>query len=444
MLFIEHFLTYLKFRSNFLKQMSLIELGQLAQNSALKLQSLNHRARNELLQNLHSAIINNKDSILNANLLDIQENTEFNLESRLLLTSEKFDTMAQGILDVCALPDPLTPLWTKELDKNLTLYKMACPIGVLLVIFEARPEVVIQIASLCIKSGNACILKGGKESINTVKHFQEIIFSIFPKFKPVQFVHSREDVTKLLNLNQFIDLVIPRGSKQLVQHIQQISKISVLGHADGINCVFIDEFAELDKAIHCVIDSKTNYPSACNSVETLLIHENCSNQTVRAILAALIAHKVRIRATNEIISNFPDLLLEKATDADFDTEFLDLIIAVSYVPDIHAAIRHIHKHGSKHTDCIITENKANSNLFLKSVDSAGVYLNCSTRFADGYRYGFGAEIGVSTNKIHARGPVGLEGLLIYKYVLKGDGQGVVDYKNKTYSHGFIPTSDPFE
>ena len=420
------------------------EIAKNAQEAALKLQVLKHDDRNELLNQLHSALINNKDDILNANLVDIQQNTHANLEKRLLLTSDKFDAMAQGVLDIIHLPDPLQPIWTKELDDQLVLYKIACPIGTILIIFEARPEVVVQVASLCIKSGNACILKGGKESTNTVKHFQEIISSLFKSFSPVQFVHSRDDVAELLNLNKYIDLVIPRGSNQLVQHIQQVSRIPVLGHADGICSMFIDEFADVKKAVHCVVDAKTDYPAGCNALETLLIHQRCPKEVVNTILCALVAANVTIKATTELIKDFPNLGLTLATENDFDTEFLDFTLAATYVQSISGAIQHIHAHSSKHTDCIITENKENANLFLKSVDAAGVYLNCSTRFADGFRYGFGAEVGVSTNKIHARGPVGLEGLLIYKYILKGNGQGASDYKTKKYKHELKETMHPFE
>ena len=423
---------------------SLYALAKASHESALKLQTLTHQDRNNLLLNLHGALINNKDAILNANLEDVQLNDKPNLEKRLLLTSDKFDTMTQGILDVIELSDPLQPIWTKELDEALILYKVACPIGVILVIFEARPEVVVQIASLCIKSGNACILKGGKESINTVLHFQEIINGLFSDITPIQFVHSRDDVSGLLGLNEFINLVIPRGSKALVQHIQQASKIPVLGHADGICSMFIDEFADLNKSVHCVVDAKTQYPAGCNALETLLIHQRCPKELIKSILMALIKAKTTIKATEAILSDFPDLQLTLATDADFDTEFLDLTIAVKYTTNITSAIEHIHQHSSKHTDCIMTENIENANTFLRSVDAAGVYWNCSTRFADGFRYGFGAEIGVSTNKIHARGPVGLEGLLIYKYVLKGNGQGAADYANKKYKHVMVPTTSPFE
>eukprot|EP00834_Sanchytrium_tribonematis_P004537 NODE_229_length_12207_cov_1.116700.p3 type:complete len:427 gc:universal NODE_229_length_12207_cov_1.116700:3175-4455(+) len=408
-------------------------ISQYAKKAAQDLQVMSVEERNELLDKLYKALINKKDEILNANLLDIQQNNEQSLEARLLLTSEKFDSMTQGILDIISLPDPFVNHWCKELDDGLVLYKVACPIGVILAIFEARPEVVIQIASLCIKSGNACILKGGKESINTVKYFQEIITNLYQSVKPVQFVHSRESISSLITMEE-VDLIIPRGSKSLVKHIQQNSTRPVLGHADGINSIFVDDSADVKMAIHCIIDAKTDYPAACNSVETLLIHRNWNPENTSLLFNALADAKVEIKASEDVLNKFPNSNLTLAIEADFDTEFLDLKIAVKYVNDVHDAISHIGIHGSKHTDCIISESKNNANLFLRSVDAAGVYWNCSTRFADGFRYGFGAEVGVSTNKIHARGPVGLEGLLIYKYLLKGNGQGASDYKKKSFKH----------
>ncbi len=323
--------------------------------------------------------------------------------------------MVKGIRDIAKLPNPVNKkLLVRELDENLTLYKISCPIGVLGIIFEARPDVIAQISALAIKSSNAVILKGGKESINTNKKIMSVINSVldsvagFPK-NVLNQVFTRDDVGEMLKCDKYINLIIPRGGNKLVKFIKENTKIPVLGHADGICHIFVDETADLGMAQKIVIDAKTQYPSACNSVETLLIHKNF--EPIELLMASLELSDI------QLVSN-PD---------SWAFEYGDKILAYKFVDNVEEAINHINTYGSGHTDAIITADEKIAELFMNKVDSAGVYWNASTRFADGFRYGFGAEVGISTNKTHARGPVGLEGLTIYKYKLIGSGQIVGDY-----------------
>ena len=323
--------------------------------------------------------------------------------------------MIAGVREIAKLPDPINQnLFVKELDEDLVLSKVSCPIGVLGIIFEARPDVISQISSLAIKSSNAVILKGGKETTNTNKKILEIINTAldkvegFPK-NAVQQVFSRDDVGEMLKCDKYINLIIPRGGNSLVKFVKENTKIPVLGHADGICHIFVDESADIYEAEKIIIDAKTQYPSACNSVETLLIHEKFAKKD--ELLAALQLAEIKLISNPESWAH----------------EYGDKILAFKTVKNLDEAINHINTYGSGHTDCIITKNIENAENFMNKVDSAGVYFNVSTRFADGFRYGFGAEVGISTSKIHARGPVGLEGLTIYKYKLTGKGQIVADY-----------------
>jgi glutamate-5-semialdehyde dehydrogenase len=332
--------------------------------------------------------------------------------------------MVQGIRDIAKLDDPVNKnLFIRELDEGLTLYKVSCPIGVLGIIFEARPDVISQISALAIKSSNAVILKGGKESKNTNKTILEVINSALAKIDefPENFlnqVFTRDDVAKMLEADKYIDLIIPRGGNNLVKFIKSNTKIPVLGHADGICHIYIDETADLEKAKRIVVDAKTQYPSACNTVETLLINKNFKYD--KELLEEIASHNV------ELINN-PE---------NWHKEYSDLKLAYKYVNSTEEAIEHINEYGSGHTESIVTENEANAKLFMNMVDSSGVYHNVSTRFADGFRYGFGAEVGISTNKTHARGPVGIDGLVIYKYKLIGNGHIVAEYVDgtKTFHH----------
>lgn len=326
-----------------------------------------------------------------------------------------------------------------KLDQNLDLYRLTSPIGVLLVIFEARPEVIANITALALKSGNAVILKGGKESTHSFAAIANVISTALSTTSippgSVQLVLSREDVKALLDQDQYIDLVIPRGGNELVRYIKDHTKIPVMGHADGLCTIYVHADADEAKAVKVVLDAKTDYPAACNAVETLLVHQSISSTILPKIAATLLTAGVLLRcdtASNTALeaSSLPPsskAIIQDATAADYDTEFLELTLAVKVVSSAEEAVEHINTHGSGHTDTIITEDKEVAEKFMAGVDSAGVFWNASTRFADGFRYGFGTEVGISTNKIHARGPVGLEGLMIYKYQLRGNGQGAGEY-----------------
>lgn len=409
-----------------------IDIAKNAKTASLNIADLNTEIKNAALIKIAEAFESNKYEIFAANRNDLTEaeilvqNGEITKSTfnRLKLDENKMRDMIQGVWDIAKLDDPIGKVFFKrELDENLILSKVSCPIGVLGIIFEARPDVISQISSLAIKSSNAVILKGGKESKNTNKKILEIIngaLSEIPEFPKnvVQQVFSRDDVAEMLKCDEYINLIIPRGGNNLVKYIKANTKIPVLGHANGICHIFVDESADIDMASKVVIDAKTQYPSACNAVETLLIHENFKKSN--DLLASLQLSEIKL------VSN-PD---------SWDIEYGDKILSYKFVKSVDEAIEHINTYGSGHTDCIITKDLLNAEKFMNNVDSAGVYFNASTRFADGFRYGFGAEVGISTNKTHARGPVGLEGLTIYKYKLTGEGHIVDDYVKgkKTFHH----------
>lgn len=351
------------------------------------------------------------------------------LVDRLRLDAHKIDSLVTGLKSLAELPDPVGAVQLKrELDTGLILERIAVPIGVIGVIFEARPEAFIQIAALCLKSGNAVILKGGKEAASSVRLLNEIVNEALTaadsRFEAaVQSVASREEVNALLKFDRDIDLMIPRGSNRLVRSIIENTKSPVLGHADGLCHTYVDADADIAKAVRVVTDAKCQYPAACNATETVLVHSRIASVFLPALKAALDG-KVELRGCPETLKL---ISVNPASDDDWDEEYNDLILSIKIVSSAEEAIEFINRHGSRHTDAILTENSETAALFLRKVDSASVYHNCSTRFADGFRYGFGAEVGISTHKIHARGPVGLEGLTIYKYLLHGNGQIVDDY-----------------
>lgn len=412
--------------------MDFIQIAKDAKEASLKIADISTELKNKALLKIADEIEADKEKVFEANKQDLKAAEELvnkgeitkSTFNRLKLDENKMRDMLQGIRDIASLDDPINKkLLVRELDKDLTLYKVSCPIGVLGIIFEARPDVIAQISSLAIKSANAVILKGGKESINTNKTILSIINKAldevegFPK-NVIQQVYSRDDVAQMLKCDKYINLIIPRGGNSLVKFIKENTKIPVLGHADGICHIFVDETADIDMAIKVVTDAKTQYPSACNAVETLLIHENFSKKD--NLLASLQLSEIQ--------------LIDKPES--WAHEYGDKILSFKTVKNVDEAIEHINTYGSGHTDSIITKNIENAEKFMNKVDSAGVYFNASTRFADGFRYGFGAEVGISTNKTHARGPVGLEGLTIYKYKLIGNGQIVGDYASgeKQFHH----------
>ncbi|KAJ3127423.1 hypothetical protein HK100_009770 [Physocladia obscura] len=429
-----------------------------AREASLKMQTASAQHRNAALVRIHTALSRNENraAIIEANKLDLDAAVQNNLSPQLikrldLSSKDKFDSMIQGVKDIADMPDPVgrNDLATK-LDDDLELFRVSCPIGVILIIFEARPEVVVNIAALTIKSGNAVILKGGKEAQHSNAILAKIISDAISDDcgnvgkDAVLLVESRTAIDVLLGMDKQIDLVIPRGSNQLVRHVQGNTRIPVLGHADGICTTYLDETLDEEKAIRIIIDAKTTAPSACNSTETLLIHKfHLETPFFITLLTRLAVANISLRIDPEIISAFPVITatiptVTAATPEDFDTEFLDTILAVRAVASVDDAISHINLHGSHHTDAIVTASQDAADTFLRGVDSADVFWNASTRFADGFRFGFGAEIGVSTNKTHARGPVGVEGLMIYKYRLHGNGHCTADYGEgvgrKSYKH----------
>ena len=361
---------------------------------------------------------------------------------RLQLTEKKIAGMVQSMLAVVNLPDPIgRVLQRTELDQGLILEKITCPLGVLAVIFEARPDAVTQISTLGLKSANAVILKAGREVERTASALVTIIHRALTSAQlpegAVSLVTGRESVRELLNMSELVDMVIPRGSKQLVDFVQASTRIPVLGHAEGICHIYVDESASAEMALAIIDDAKTDYPAACNAAETVLVHEKVANEFLPKLAEWSRAKQVSLRGcqrTRAILANQP---VEAVADDEWHYEYSDLTLAVRVVDSIEHAIEHIHTYGSSHTETIVTDNPQAAERFLNQVDSAGVFHNASTRFADGYRYGFGAEVGISTSKLHARGPVGLEGLTSYKYVLRGSGQVARDYQGtnaKPFTH----------
>ena len=417
--------------------MELIDLVKNAKESTYKLQSLNTEIKNYALSEIAKNIEKRKSEIFEANNKDLENAKELlnnkkisvSMFNRLKLDDNKMIDIISGIKDVIKLEEPINKILTEtELDDNLILKKVSCPIGLIAVIFEARPDVISQISSLCIKSSNAVILKGGSEGENTNKIIFEIINQVlsdikeFPK-NSVNLVFSREDIKNILSMDKYIDLIIPRGSNDLVQYIKSNTNIPVLGHADGICHLYIDESANIENALKICLDSKAQYPSACNSVETILINKNIANEFLKKLYSLFKENEIKINGDEEVKKILSDIGIVK----DWHKEYGDKEVSLKIVDNVEEAYKHINKYSSHHTDSIISENKENIEKFMTFVDSANVYSNVSTRFSDGFRYGFGAEVGISTNKTHARGPVGLEGLTIYKYKLFGNYQIVDDY-----------------
>ena len=397
--------------------------------------------RNDVLAAAAQAIENGSAKVLAANELDclaaepVVAGGKMSpaMFARLRVNERGIAQMATYVRDVARLPDPLgRRLAATELDDGLVLYKESCPLGVIGIIFESRPEVVPQVAALALKSGNAVILKGGSEAGRTnealVSLWQDCLgrFSGVPR-DAVTLLHSRADVLELLALNRDVDLVIPRGSRELVEYVMEHSRIPVLGHGEGICHVYVDRAADIGKALAVTLDSKVQYPAVCNAAETLLVHQGIAAQFLPQVFAKLRQAGVEVRGCSRTVALLADPAVVPATEKDWATEYSDLILSVKIVADAEEAIAHIERYGSRHTDAIVTEDREAAKKFMDEVDSAGVFHNASTRFSDGFRYGFGAEVGISTSKLHARGPVGLEGLTTYKYKLVGDGHTVAEY-----------------
>lgn len=415
---------------------SLREVAQRTRRAAQALAGCSTLLKNQALEAVAQALEAGAPEILAANAKDCQlaqdEGLAAALYARLKLDASKLEGAIAGVRNVATLPDPVGILQLhRELDTDLILSRVSCPLGVLGVIFEARPDAVIQIAALAIKSGNGVLLKGGQEALHSCQTLVSAIHqglsqtSISPNM--VALLTSREETLALLNLDDEVNLIIPRGSNQFVKFVQDNTRIPVLGHAEGICHLYIDAAADLPKAVAITVDAKTQYPAACNAIETLLVHRDIASSFLRDVAVALQLHQVELRGdehTRELLD------VAAATAADWATEYSDLILAVKVVDSLEEAISHINIYGSGHTDAIVTENEQAAASFLDRVDATGVFHNCSTRFADGFRYGFGAEVGISTQRMPPRGPVGLEGLVTYKYKLQGQGHIVAAYSGK--------------
>ena len=412
-----------------------------AKEASIAMAVLPTSVKNAALEAMASALDSCRAEILEANAKDLEAASAMldrgeisqSMFKRLKIDDSKIDGMIAGIRDVIGLNDPAGEVMSAlDLDDGLTLYQIRCPIGMLGVIFESRPDVVPQIMSLCLKSGNSVAFKGGREALESIRSLFSVLrdaaySSGVPK-EAFVLMESRSDIDSILGLDGYIDLLIPRGSNSFVQYIQSHTKIPVLGHAAGICHVYVDRVCDMGMAVDVVLDSKTQYPAVCNAAETLLVHSDVAEEFLPKAVLALESRGVEVRGDERVLKLA--LSVVPATDEDWDTEYGDLTISVKVVDSVQEAIAFINLHGSHHTDAIITSDKSSAALFASMVDSADVFVNASTRFADGYRYGKGAEVGISTNKIHSRGPVGMEGLMIYKYVLIGNGQVVKDYVGK--------------
>lgn len=421
---------------------SLTQIARQTRHAASQLAILSNEDRNQALKAIAEALTQAAPEILAANQKDLdaaKDGISPALYARLKLGESKLQSAITGVRDVAQLADPIgTVQINRELDEGLILQRVTCPLGVLGIIFEARPEALIQITSLAIKSGNGVILKGGSEAINSCQALVKVIHRALSKTKvnsdAVQLLTTREEIKQLLALDRYVDLIIPRGSNAFVRYVQDNTRIPVLGHADGICHLYIDKSADIERAVQITVDAKTHYPAACNAIETLLIHRDLATTALPKIAAALTAKKVELKgdaATREIIKAQP------VTEEDWNTEYSDLILAIKIVDSPQDAIAHINTYGSKHTDAIVTQDDAVAQMFQDRVDAAGVYHNCSTRFADGFRYGFGAEVGISTQQMPPRGPVGLEGLVTYKYKVTGNGHIAATYTGsdaKAFTH----------
>jgi glutamate-5-semialdehyde dehydrogenase len=417
-------------------------LAEAAKKASRAIASASGEERNRALEAVAQELERSTPEILAANAADAADaqaalaRGELSrvLLDRLRLSADKLASMIAGVRAVAALPDPIGRVLDRiELDAGLELEKVSCPLGLLAVIFEARPDAVTQISSLAIKSANGVILKPGREVERTACVLADAIRKALREHTAipealVTDVQQRAQMDEVLQLDGLVDLVIPRGSYELVRHVQSSTRIPVLGHSEGVCHIYVDAAANFDMALSIIDDAKTDYPAACNAVETVLVHQAIARSFLPLLAARMKERGVRLRGCASTRAALPGVPVETVADNEWHTEYGDLILAIKVVPGLPEAIEHIARYGSAHTDAIITDDAAAARRFLQEVDSAGVYHNASTRFADGYRYGFGAEVGISTGKLHARGPVGLDGLASYKYILRGSGQLARDYQ----------------
>ena len=419
----------------------MIELAKRAKAASTPLSDTSVELRNRAQLAKAEALRVQSAEIGEANGRDLEASRDLGdaLQKRLVFDEKKLRGVVDGLEALASLPDPLGRVLTRtELAEGLHLRRVTCPIGVIGIIFEARPDALVQISSLCLKSGNAVLLKGGKEALHTNRILAEVIRNATEAVGLpgdwIQLLETREEVNGMLRLNEYIDLIVPRGSNSFVKYIMENTTIPVLGHSAGLCHLFLDASANLEKAVAIAVDAKTQAPATCNTVETLLVHKDAASRLLPAVCDALRNAGVELRGDE--MSRSIVTWMKSATEEDWSTEYLALILSVKVVDDLAAAIAHINRFGSHHTDAIVTEDAAAAELFQRRVDSADVFWNASTRFADGYRFGLGAEVGISTSKIHARGPVGLEGLTIYKWLLSGQGDTVAPFADgrRAFTH----------
>lgn len=422
--------------------MNMDQLARQVKEASIKLAAAGTELKNEALARVAESLKERKEEIVTANREDLERSERENLSApllkRLKFDESKIVDVVDGIYSLIGLEDPVgKTLLSTELDDGLELYKVTCPIGVMGVIFESRPDALVQISTLCLKSGNGVLLKGGSEAGNTNRILAEVIVSAAEKAgipsNWAALLETRAEVSDMLKMDHCIDLIIPRGSNDFVRYIMDNSRIPVLGHADGICHCYVEEDADLDMAVRVVVDSKTQYAAVCNAAETLLVHEKVAAQYLPLVKERLESKNVELVGCPRTRDFIP---VEPASEEDWKTEYLDYKLSVKVVSGLDEAVDHINTYGSGHTDSIITADRGKAARFMDYVDSGNVFWNCSTRFSDGYRYGLGAEVGISTSKIHSRGPVGLDGLVIYKYRLLGNGHVVEDYtsRSKSFKH----------
>jgi glutamate-5-semialdehyde dehydrogenase len=427
--------------------MDIRQTAAAAKHAAIRLAAVDTNTKNAALASIALAIDAGRERIVAANRADLEQAEKESLAApllkRLKFDHDKINEAVSGVNSLIDLPDPAgRTLSATELDAGLELYQVTCPIGVIGIVFESRPDALVQISSLCLKSGNSVLMKGGSEAAMTNRVLADIINRAgieagIPEGW-LALLEARSDVIDMLALDDVIDLIIPRGSNAFVKYIMDNTNIPVLGHADGICHVFVDKAADLNMVERIVVDSKTQYVAVCNAAETLLVHKDIAGSVLPVLRGALFAKGVEIRGCPQTCAVID---VKPAVAQDWSTEYLDLIISVKVVDNLDAAIDHINRYGSGHTDVIVTADPERGKRFMDLVDSAGVFVNCSTRFSDGFRFGLGAEVGISTNKIHARGPVGLEGLVIYKWRMLGHGHIVADYSGKDakkFTHRRLP------
>ncbi len=430
--------------------MDLHAMAASARDAFYRLSVADSARRNRVLLALCEQLDKDREIIFRANREDMrcaeEEGVSAPLLHRLLFREEKMEQVRRGLLSLSELPDPIgRTVFCNEITEGLKLYRVTCPIGVLGIIFESRPDALIQISSLAIKSGNAVLLKGGREALRTNQALCASVRSALASASLpedcAQLMESREDVSAMLKEDTLIDLIIPRGSNAFVRYIMDNSRIPVLGHSDGICHVYIDEYADPEKALKIALDSKIQNVSVCNAMETLLVHSAVAPSFLPSFASRAREASVRLLGDERTVSLIG---CEPAAEEDWKTEYLDYTLSIRVVDSEEQAIDHINRYGSHHTDCIVTENDERARDFLNRVDSAGVYQNVSTRFADGFVYGFGAEVGIATGKLHARGPMGLDGLTTYKYKLIGSGQTMAEMKDgtRTYTHRALQESCP--